>query len=96
MQKAVILKKTDSKFIAKHTCGLESCDEHFVFRATQAQLDIMNKIDVGLGNFLVAKCKKYHKQSVMNTKSYARWQRIFTGGKIEVIETTYDKLFEEE
>lgn len=90
------LKKTDGKFIGRHACSIEGCDENFVFSATQAQVDNMGKEGVDLGKFISAKCEKCGKQTLMSKTQYARWKRIFTGGRFEVKTTKFDQLFDSE
>lgn len=88
--KKKILSKADVKFIQKYACKIEGCDENFVFKTTVEKLNATDEF----GKTYQAVCSNCGKRTLMTKANMKRWQTIFTGGKFEISETTFNKFFE--
>ena len=84
------LTVADEKFLAKFTCDKVGCGMDFTFRIT---LYDYTRKDEGERKFS-GQCDHCNKQILLTNFQYKRWGNLIEGGKIELVKTTFDDLFE--
>jgi hypothetical protein len=84
------LTVADEKFLAKFTCARIGCGEDFTFRIAYYDYTRKNESDRKFSG----QCNHCNKQILLTNYQFKRWGNLIKGGKIEIIETTFDNLFE--
>lgn len=84
------ITEADKKFIENFTCGKTNCDNNFRFVTSDRK---MNSTDPKEKTY-TARCDECGKIKFLSDSQFARWNRIFEHGKIEVAEESFDRLFD--
>lgn len=84
------ITKSDVKFIRKFACQIDGCDENFVFKTTAEKLAAAG----AAAKTYQAVCTSCEKKTLMTQANMDKWQTLFSGGELDVTETTYAKFFE--
>ncbi|KPA22697.1 hypothetical protein shim_09840 [Shimia sp. SK013] len=86
------LTDADKSFLRKYTCEHEGCGKDFEFSITEEAYDQKNERN----RRFAGHCKKCGQKLILSNYQIKRWIKLISGSTLNVNETTFSKLFDEE